>query len=395
MARLILATILFLYVLPLAAVSSGHEAISFTYIFIFGASSLAASLTVLSVTQRSGRRVLAQDHAGQYVAPIQWIYGCAVIYLVLKFDALTTAIQGLSAGNLAQIMLASAVERYSDYGTVVEITDQFALMVLFLFFSFWGSRIGQKESLRNRALPIAFSILAFFIESLALARAGFLLAILCFLVEAIIRANRFFQMASVLKLTKFAALTVGTAFFVYAYSQYFRVYNAPNAWEIVMNKLAGYTIASHDLFLSWLDMQNVRDLNWGQNTFTFAWKIFGLEVRQGFYEPMVSKFGMGNIYLNLRGLVQDFGMSGSIILWAANIIIISTCSFLKLTPFRYLYSRFGLAIIIFPIYSPFLFTNFALSFFFAGVMMAVFGSKPLNSVLEGASVRQKRGEAQG
>ena len=371
LSRVAFSAVLFLYLLPLSAVVYGHSLTSWLFLIAFCAVSFF-SWFAFKIVSSHNQKLTAADHSGLFVAPRMWLYLTAAGYCTIKFPSILSASSALISGNISQVMLANAVNRYSGDFTGGSVVDVLALIFLFAFYCFWGSRIGIRTKGVMKWFPLFFALFSFFIESLALARAGFLLALLCYFVEAIIRSNRWIENSSVIKMSKLGFGIAAVAISIFIFSAYFRVSDLPNAWEIVFGKMANYSIASHDLFFLWFSSSDLSDLNWGLGSFTFVYKLAGIEFEQGFYEPMISKFGSSNLYLNLRGLVNDFGLPISLSLWCLNLLFISYCTYSALTPIKYYFLRCSLAFLLFPFYSPFFFTNFSVGFVASGIALIVF-----------------------
>ncbi len=363
MLKLVSLTFLAAYIVPLALLLGpyGFE----SHFFVLAYTLAGVLVSVIFFAAASQNKVEPIDHTGRFSAPIGAIYVCMIAYVVLKSSSITTLLQGLASGQLAQIMLANALERYHGNSGGPSAAEQLGLLFLFAFFCFVGSRIGLKNG-RHILMFWLFALFAFFVESIALARAGMLLALLCFLVELAIRKNILFARASLLTYAKIAVPALLLLFGVYLFSAYFRVSHLDNGLQIAFEKLGLYTIASHDLFLIWLEKSFQTDVTGGFNTFTFLWKLTGTDVEQGFYQPLHSRFGFGNIYLNIRGFIQDFGGAGACLFLAILMLIVGYCTFVPLNGLSYILLRVALAILLFPIYSPFFFTTFAIGFLFSG-----------------------------
>lgn len=364
-----LVTLFFLaaYIAPLVFLLGSYGLDQALFVVSYGSAGLLVAATVVMFAGGHNRRGRSCDHARMFEAPRVLIWGTMACYIILRFPDIVTMFQGLKSGNLASLMLANAVERYSGYSTGPSARSQIGLITLFMFFTFWGSRSGHGNGRQTYAYA-AFALFAFFVESLGLARAGILLAILCFAVEYVIRNNQKLYRASFPKYLKYSVPIVFVLLGVYFFSAYLRVLGKEDAFGIALNKLSLYTIASHDFFLIWLrDSESA--MGGGFFTFTFIWKLLGVDTEQGFYAPITGQFGTGNIYLNIRGFIEDFGVVGAIGVIGAIMLQISVLTFRKIGPIGYLSLRVCLALILFPIYSPFYFTVFAAAFLFSGVVL--------------------------
>ena len=370
MIKLVLLFFVAAYLAPMTVLMGDYN---FEPIFFLLASitmAVFAAFIVTTANDSDGHGAQAVDHATLYAAPLFLMYVSMLLYLPLKVASITSLLQGLADGNLTEIMAENAAARYAVDAVGPSLADQLGLMVLFMFFIFWGSRSGLKGR-KHRYIFVLFAGFAFMVESIALARAGILLAMLAFFVEFVIRRNAYLYRISSFAYIKYSVPIAALLFGVYFFSAYLRVYGNDNAAEIALNKLAAYTIAPHELFLIWMQEHYVPGPTGGVNTFTFIWKFFGLEVEQGYYGPLMTRFGISNIYMNLRGLVQDFGSLGACLFigWMSAQIAYST--FTQLGAVSYTFLRIALVIILFPIYSPFLFTVFAVAFLFAGGVLVV------------------------
>ncbi len=374
MLKLIILLVIALYVAPLSLVVLGFGVDEFLFLASLSISSFLAAWLVYATPTVSGNPKSAIDHSDRYVAPRSIIYICMASYIIFKNADIAELIAGLVNGSLPEIMLNRAIQRYSGSTSSLSLGAQLGTMTMFILFTGLGSRVGVGigRSKRETYFFVMFIIFVFFVESMALARAGIMLALVCFATEAVIRKNTWLQRLTIHRYVKIGALGCIIALGVFMFSAYFRVYQKDNTLEILYEKFALYTIASYDLFFTWLNATSGEPPQAGINTFTFIWKFLGMEVQQGYYSPMQSRFGYGNIYLNLRGLVQDFGIVGAALFFSSAVFTIGLATYNRLGSVRFFILRAFLVILFFPLISPFNFANFAVAFIFSGASLIAF-----------------------
>lgn len=289
------------------------------------------------------------------------------LYIVFRFPLILEVIENLLSGTYAEWALQNAIERYrggDDLGVLHNIGTA-------LFIAYAVS-LGMYSS-RGRFIFYTILIMMLVVESFSLGRSSILLAGVAMVIEIIIRKNKSLQNFSSLNYMKLILGLVLILFIVFGTSAFFRLGGAEeNVFEILQFKLGEYTLASYQAFYIWSE-QIPEKLLFGQNTFSSLGKIFfSTEVAQGYYDAVETDFGFTPIYTNIRGFLEDFGILGVCMLFFVFGYIVKYCTYSNIGFFKLFFLRIVLYLILFVIYSPFLFTTALIGFFFPYIFLGLY-----------------------
>lgn len=272
-----------------------------------------------------------------------------IFYIFLKIDYIFEIIQHLLAGDYGNWALQNAIDRY-DQVADKGIGDKLG-MIFFITYSF----LLAGYSSNNKIIFYMLFVILIFIESSDLARAGVLIALTAYFTEFLIRKNHYFQTQSILTYIKFFVIFVFVAGLIFFFSAYFRVAGKDDIFDILMMKLSIYTIAMYEALLIWMHNTDEYFTTYGYATFTSIYKIFGINVPQGFYTLVETSYGSTNIYSNLRGLLTDFGFIFTVCLFFVFGFSIKYYTYNKMNLYAYFFIRATLFFLLFILISPFMF----------------------------------------
>ena len=221
---------------------------------------------------------------------------------------------GASWGHVHRIALALAVARYEDGGDTSALF-QFGTIAFFVLCGVTGAALGARTARRRggRWAAVGAVILAVFVESASLARAGVLLGLT--LLFAFFLVNRRMALRAIPWRTMYGGFLGASvlAAAIFLFSAYMRLSgsNAVLVGHVLREKAGVYLVAGHEALAGWLWRSGADDTPIGFYTFTFAFKMLGTRVQQGLFNPVATGFGDTNIFLVYRGLVVDFGLVGA------------------------------------------------------------------------------------
>lgn len=311
---------------------------------------------------------LSYDYRGYCIPKAKVVLLVACFYFLVRYDLIFEIVQRLISGDYIAWALGRAVDRYEgggDYGIRHKIGTIFFITYAFLIGAF---------GFRRHALFFIILFLGMsFVESSALARAGVILALVAYTVEAVVRYNA--QLAR-LPLKWYAIIGfsgVVLLAFIFLFSAYYRVSNSDNIAEILINKAGIYTIAMYDALMIWLSTP--WDYTYGYATFTALYKFAGIDAPQGFYLPVDTRFGSTNIFTLIRGLLSDFGFLGLFIFFLGTGVLVKYAATRKMGVLHYFLLRLMLYLLLFVLISPYSFATVFVAFLFSYFLLVFFNGK--------------------
>lgn len=367
MAKILSLYFLIVYAAPLllsTRIVYSFEVFQLAVVFV--GYSLGALLGSLSTPSGSIAR-----HESYAVASTVSIVLILVSYFIVRLPLLSDVVQKLLSGTYSSWALQNAINRYSG-----DVTSSFYDKIAVILFICYGFLVG---TIRNNGYRLYWPLIVFglmiLIEMSGLARAGVLLAISAAASEHLIRNNYIYAKikSSGLFLRAIGASAVLAAVFVFA--AYMRVYSSSNPWETVAQKVPIYTIAMYEALLGWMHSVDNYQWSFGYNTFTAFYKILGSDVRQGFYDVTPTGYGATNVYTTLRGVFDDFGLPGAVIVYSGMGYLFMRYQKKALSPFSYLVLRLAVFFFIFVLYSPFIFSTCLAAFLLSYVILIRFSKK--------------------
>lgn len=319
--------------------------------------------------------------------PVHIITVICVVYLLLRANDIVIFVTNLNHGTLMQYALDNALARYD--GNIEGRQDTLAgriSTILYLSLGFlWG---GVKRALKNNTtyyISIGLTIAISIFELTSLSRLPFLIFLVGFLTEFILRNNATINR---MRVRQFATIGLGlsvVALFIFFLVGFGRVYSADNMLNVVASKLGSYTLAPHEAFAIWFDANGslTGSSDFGFNTFTALYKVFGVEVQLGRWEPVLTTYGSTNIYTNLRDFVMDYGMvlTAAIVFIANLYLVVKSYSGVNLLSM--LICRNIIFCAAFPFYSPFLHFNTFAAFLFSFLVDIFYAQRRRTTVKKG------------
>lgn len=359
------------YGLPLTIVAFNHAPIAIVYALCLN---LGVVTFLIGYTNCSLQkpRIFVADYSRFYTPRKAIMYILFSAYVVLKFEAIVGFLYAFWDGTALNYMLTQAKARYA--GEVLNSTpDTIATLIFIISATLLGALIGSKRKIpKSIYVFLAFMIV---IEGSALARASILVALLGFFAELLIRSNLDLFYGRWKKAIRSLLKPSLIGLVIFSLVAGLRVYESDNITNIIFQKFQSYILASYDLFFIWvLDFER-HGYSLGAKTFTVIPKLIGIEVPQGNYMPLESNYGRGNIFLNLRGFVEDFGLGSSLIIFPIILLVVSYTSHTKKKFLTYYLCRSLLPIFLFPIYSPYFFTVFTVGYLSAPFFFSKFSRK--------------------
>lgn len=290
------------------------------------------------------------------------IFTAVILYLTFRFTYIVQVIGAIFSGSFAAFAFEQAISRYEGGG---EVDSYYNIGTIFLNLSFVFFGIFFSNRVKFKAGAMALLIVMLFmclIESSALARAGLLMAFVLFFVFYAYNKRTTIAKMSFYCFAKIIFVIITLTFFIFIFSAYLRLSERDDVSSTLVEKMSVYFLAGHQAFFVWLnDFDNyfINFERFGFNTFAFIYKLFGHSVKQGFYDPVQTRYGDTNVFLMLRNIYADFGILLApfimmLISWCVASLDHKTSSFNRFTGLS------ALTLVCFPINSPFVFTTFAL-----------------------------------
>jgi oligosaccharide repeat unit polymerase len=301
----------------------------------------------------------------------------AVLYLVLgaylfvRWPFITEVGSAIATGRYFEYALSLAVQRYRNPELAITPFFNVGTVFFFLFAFLLGGFFATRRHWHKGLLALCFAGMVF-IESSSLARTGVVISLVVFVVELLIRRNRFLHTAGQVKIwTYFGTAAIG-AFLLLFIVGFLRVANKSYALEIVLlQQVPSYTISAYEALLVWLQSFSHSDYSFGYYTFASFFKILGVYVPQGLWEGVSTSFGETNLFLIYRGMLEDFGIIGATCLMFVLGFAIVQGSLGRPSFIRYLFLRFALLMVMFPLYSVFIFSTVSAAFVLSFVLVVL------------------------
>lgn len=361
MMRFSISVFFFLYFIPVLAIYSDTYKFEVIQLLVIYTGFLVG--VIASVSLSKNKQV--KDHFYRYRVDNEVFYLLFVLYVLCKSSSLIELVQVIVNGDFSQWALAKALNRYENFEEVSKVTFFQRLGTLSFLMS--GSIIASLSG--KKKMPILMMFIMVFNESASLARLGVLLVFISTVVEVVIRNNYKIQKFSLYQLIKVYFYIFILLMAIFSFSAYYRVSTNDDAINIVINKLGIYTLAMYEALFSWMQ-GNSSGYGSGNGFYTFAgvFKMFGVEVQQGFYGLTNTRFGNTNIYTSIRGFLSDFGLFGTSFLFMLIGFITTVFCFHKLNFFTYNLLRFIYFLFLFCLFSPFIHFNTFVAYIISGLI---------------------------
>jgi len=367
MARVSLIFLIMAYLVPMLIVFPGHQGTSIAIILTALIGFIISQFVVYEIIKK--RRWV--DYSNSFTTSVKIIFLVAIVYLIARFSYIVEIIEHIFLGDYFEWALNNAVLRYKGEirgGVLTKIST-----IAFISYSaLLGGYISNQPKYKTLLLTILIAMI--FIESSSLARATVIMALLAFMVEYIIRNNLFFMTASWKRLGNFLLIIFLFLLIISMFSAYNRLSPGDDISQLLINKFSEYSLGMYDALLIWLDSTDISDYGDGGFFYSFAsfYKIFGVDVPAGFYTAVETKFGLTNIFLNVKGLLLDFGIFGLAIFFILSGFLLTYWSVKRMQWLGYMFLRSVLFMLLYVPYSPFIFSTVFIGFQLAGVIFGLF-----------------------
>ena len=364
MYKVLVIFIIMLYIIPLTFVMDDYIFEYIQLMIIFS----GFFLPIFIIKRKSYSSIDYSDYLNSSGKLLTYI---AIFYFSLKINSLMDIFNHLVILNdYAEWTLSQAVARYDtneDKSLWFKIST-----IMFLTYSFL---LGSYKIKNANKVYFFIYILMIFVESSELARAGVLIGFTAYITEYLIRKNNYFYKLSFYYYLRYGVIILLLVFIIFVFSAYFRVAGKDDVIDILIMKLSQYTIAMYKALLIWMNTTETYGDTYGYATFTSIYKIFGIKAQQGFYLLVDTEYGSTNIYTTIRGLLSDFGFAMSFLFFMSVSLFLKYFSFQYMNVFHYFFIRLIIFMIIFMIYSPFLFFTVLIAFIFSYFLLLVDNNK--------------------
>ena len=238
-----------------------------------------------------------------------------VIIFLSRNDQIIQMLTALFQGNLIELALENAIERYlTPYAVNYSTFYRVGTAMLFCLSYVLGAL--YKNSYNDNLYLIILVFFIFFELAWTLGRQGAFFSIICFVIGYIVNNRSSISQISFYNLFKYSGIFVSTLIIIWGTVQFGRVTeSATNPLAIVIERFSRYTIIPFAVFMSWCNEWD-QSLHYGAKTFASIYELFGLDVIQGFYSRYyIDNTSYSNIFTIYRGLLQDFGIALSSIIF--------------------------------------------------------------------------------
>lgn len=364
MIRFSLSVFIFIYLMPVLLLYTDEYKFEVFQLLIVYFSFLVGVFSSLYLSKGK----VIQDHFDKYRVDNEVFYILFIVYVICKLPNLVELAQVMISGNFSQWALQKALNRYENFEEVSQVS--FIQRLGTLSFIMSGTIVATLNG--KKKIPLLMMFIMIFNESASLARLGVLLVFCSAVIEIVIRNNYKIQQISLSKLIRIYGALAILLLAIFTFSAYFRVATHDNAGEIVVQKLGIYTVAMYEALFNWMQT-NVSDYSQGYGFYSFAgiYKIFGVEVQQGFYGLSNTRFGNTNIYTSIRGYLADFGIFGTAIIFMMIGFVTTVFCTHKLNIFQYNILRSVYFLFVFCLFSPFIHFNTFAAYIIAGLVCSI------------------------
>lgn len=304
-----------------------------------------------------GKGVLARSVRVERALPqkILWfvLYFLLISAFFLRLPELSNVVSALASGGFLSHALEGAASRYSG-----EVTagGRFVLGTTLLFCASFFAPIIEFKFKRHTVL-IGFIFLSqILVEISTLARTGFLLSLTALATSYLYFRPSHINQKSTADLIQMIAVAFFLVSLVFIVIQYLRVYDHPEALDVVSGKYIHYLTSPFAALAGFIDRG--WEATYGFSSYAGVIKPYGFDVDQGFYSRFYFRDGTStNIYLALRGLLSDLGVIGtSIYFFIFGAVLKSGVVYKGFFGFALYF--FIAPVVLFIPYSPFIFTSF-------------------------------------
>jgi oligosaccharide repeat unit polymerase len=288
------------------------------------------------------------------------LLNCLVVFLcfsfvAIKLDFIIIIADSIIKADFFALARDLTSERYSNPNFGL-----FALISNCIFFTLFGLNAMYKLAGRKHRLFDICLLLMLLIQLAATARAGVMLACTLGLSFYLSRVGLSFNW---IRSAVYVTLALLFALIILSFVQWLRFSHKPDWFLILLNKIPGYTIRTNLAFFTWLASGDCCGQTMGLSFFGFISKYLGkIESVQGFYYARYTPLGSTNIFTNLRGMYNDFGLIGVHIVYFALGTILGHWSVLRVSRAGRNVCLVIIWFLLFPFISPFAYTTSFVSF---------------------------------
>ena len=238
-----------------------------------------------------------------------------MIIFLSRYSEIYLLFNAILSGNFLETIVVNAIERYTtpyatSYSLFYRIGTAFLFASSFLIGSFY------KVKLKENIFLLVLIFFIFFELSWTLGRQGAFFSIISFIIGLIVAHKNNLAQINFFRVMIFTSSAAVLLIGLWAIVQLGRVSESQiNPLAIVLDRFSRYTFTPYAVFMSWFNEWD-ETLYYGAKTFASIFELFGVEVTQGFYlRYYIDNSNFTNIFTIYRGLIQDFGMIGSSLLF--------------------------------------------------------------------------------
>jgi hypothetical protein len=279
------------------------------------------------------------------------------LYLLIRLNYIIETFNALLFSSYFDLALSRATSRY-DGTSIVNYFFNLGTICFFVICFISGARFLFLD-FSKKVFYLLLLFLCFFIESSSLARVGVLLGFLLFFIPFLFNIRNQLSFLPPYYYLLFYIISLLILFLIFGFSTILRL--STFSLDIFIQKFYSYTIASYAAFFNFFHNYDFTN-EWGFNSFTFFFKLFGLNAEQGFYGPTNTPYGPTNIYTIYRGLLSDFPLFLNFLIFFFLGYSISLLDKPLLSKMHLCFGFIALVFVFFIIFSPFTFTTFSISF---------------------------------
>jgi oligosaccharide repeat unit polymerase len=349
MFKIVSVFILFIYVVPFIIFFDGKFAFEF-----FQLMTIFMAFWLGSFILPKQKKYLSVDYSNFFIPSDKLLIITFLMYFIVNIQScMDTFTHLVIYQDYASWALENAVKRYareSDEGALKKISSILFLMLM-VFLGAYGFGKNWKKY-------YFFLFLVLIIESSGLARAGVLIGFTAYFNEFLIRQNYYFSKLKTVKLLKIGIILFVVLLVIFFFSAYLRIQNENNITDILVERMGEYLISHYEALLIWMESTDTYGNTFGASSFTALYKIItNIQVQDGFYDIVETRYGQTVIFTTIRGFLADFGYTFTVLIFFISGFYIKYFSYIRMSFYAYFFIRMILFLLLFFLYSPFLFAT--------------------------------------
>lgn len=343
--------IFFFYVLPIIFIINLKNIYSITIFFII-IFSYYISQNLIRLNSKPF------DYHQKYTIKNSTLFLIFILYILFRFDLISETFNNLIENNYIESGLRKVTERYNGESFTNNNFRFFVGTNLLFTISFILPLVDRNL----KYLKLILFSLIIIVEISAFARTGLLIFIAIYTSGYIIKENKKFALQSSFNSLKYVFIIVFFFSIIFFLGAILRLANENEIIDFLKIKISEYIIAPYQAFLDWLSNFKY-DFPPISESFTSISKLLGQNVKQGYYDLVYTDWGYTNVFLNLRGILNDVGILGAIFFFAFTGIFIKNYTYKEMGMLQYIITRCLLLFLCYPIISIYIFTSVLSSIF--------------------------------